>query len=97
MGTSKTACKAAGATTRKKRTTKKPFAIDVHSHIDVPEAKAMIDRLHAPPGGRPSFGIRERPDEQLLVPGVLAEVVGDEMKRHGWNLDSVRKRSVMAL
>ena len=66
---------------RKARAIKKPFAIDVHSHIDVPEAKAMIDRLPAPPGGRPSFGIRERPDEQAKIDALQKPLRNDPLAR----------------
>src|ERR1035437_1656712 len=55
------------------------------------------DLFERGPAGGVGLHVRDRPDEQLLVPRVLAEVVGDQMERHGWNLDSVRKRSVMAL
>ena len=73
--------KKAGAIARKQRTSKKHFAIDVHSHIDVPEAKAMIDRLPAPPGGRPSFGIRERPEEQAKIDALQKPLRNDPMAR----------------
>ncbi len=73
--------KAVGGIVAKKRSSRKPFASDVHSHIDVPEAKSLIDRLPASAGGRASFGIRERPDEQARIDARHKPLRGDPVAR----------------
>ncbi len=51
---------------RKRSRKPRPFAIDVHSHIDVPEAAARVAKLPQP-AGAPGFNIRERPEEQARI------------------------------